>query len=75
MHRLVASLAAAGLSAGLVAAAPRLIWASAPAPFYTKAPIAVPYGWGGFYAGANAGWVGSTGNDIGLSGTDTGWVD
>jgi outer membrane immunogenic protein len=73
MHRLVASLAAAGLSAGLVAAASAAdLGRPAPAPFYTKAPIAVPYGWGGFYAGANAGWVGSTGNDIGLSGTDTG---
>jgi outer membrane immunogenic protein len=44
----------------------------APAPIYTKAPVAVPHSWAGFYGGGNAGWVGSTGNTIDLSGTDTG---
>jgi len=44
----------------------------APAPVYTKAPVAVPNAWSGFYGGVNAGWVGSTGNTITFSGTDTG---
>jgi outer membrane immunogenic protein len=42
------------------------------APVYMKAPAAVPYTWSGLYGGANAGWVGSTGNAIALTGTDTG---
>jgi outer membrane immunogenic protein len=43
-----------------------------PTPIYTKAPAAVPYTWSGFYGGANAGWVGSTGNTIALTAADTG---
>jgi outer membrane immunogenic protein len=46
----------------------------APAPYY-KAPAIVPEPpciWCGFYVGGNAGWVGSTGNTITFTGTDTG---
>ncbi|QWG15331.1 outer membrane beta-barrel protein [Bradyrhizobium sediminis] len=42
---------------------------------YRKAPpvaVAPAYDWTGFYVGANAGWVGSVNNDVGLTGTDTG---
>jgi outer membrane immunogenic protein len=35
-------------------------------------PVAAPHNWAGFYVGANAGWVGSTGNTINNTGTDTG---
>jgi outer membrane immunogenic protein len=57
MHRLVvASLAAAGLSVGLTAAASAAdLGRAAPAPVYTKAPMVVPFSWSGFYAGVNAG--------------------
>jgi outer membrane immunogenic protein len=61
-RRLIVSLTTAGLSAGLIAAAsaadlPR----PAPAPVYTKAPPAPTFSWGGFYVGANAGFIDSTG--------------
>jgi outer membrane immunogenic protein len=58
MHRLViASLTAASLSVGLTATASAAdLGRPAPAPVYTKAPIAVPFSWTGFYVGANAGW-------------------
>src|SRR5215471_6684211 len=57
MHRLVvASLAAAGLSVGLTAAATAAdLGRPAPAPVYTKAPMIAPFSWNGFYAGVNAG--------------------
>jgi outer membrane immunogenic protein len=57
MHRLVvASLAVAGLSVGLGAAASAADLGTRPEPVYTKAPIAAPYySWTGFYAGLNAG--------------------
>jgi len=36
-------------------------------------PMPAPvYGWAGWYIGGNAGWVGSTGNTISNTGTDTG---
>jgi len=35
-------------------------------------PFIPPLSWTGFYGGLNAGWVGSTGNSISNSGTDTG---
>ena len=69
MKRLVAATLAAGVcvgsSAGAFAADLR------PAPVYLKAPP-VRYTWAGFYGGANGGWVGSAGNTITLTGTDTG---
>jgi outer membrane immunogenic protein len=60
MHRLIAaSLAAASLSVGFGGTASAADLGPAPAPVYTKAPIAAPYySWTGFYAGLNAGWVG-----------------
>jgi outer membrane immunogenic protein len=62
-HLVIAPLAAAGLSVGLIAAAkaadlPR----PAPAPVYTKAPSAVPYSWTGFYVGADVGGAWKTQN-------------
>jgi outer membrane immunogenic protein len=70
MHRyLLASVAALALGIGAASAADL---GPAPAPIYTKAPVAVPYNWSGFYAGGNAGWVGSADNTINLTGTDTG---
>lgn len=50
MHRyLMASVAVLALGIGAASAADL-------APIYTKAPIAAPYTWAGFYAGANAGY-------------------
>jgi outer membrane immunogenic protein len=40
------------------------------APYY-RAPLPV-WGWSGFYIGANAGWVGSTGQTITNTGSDSG---
>jgi len=54
MHRWIAPIAAASLSAGLNA----ITFAGdlpASAPGYTKAPIALPRSWSGFYLGLNAG--------------------
>jgi outer membrane immunogenic protein len=69
MKRLVAATLAAGVcvgsSAGAFAADLRR------APVYLKTPP-VLYTWAGFYGGANGGWVGSAGNTITLTGTDTG---
>jgi outer membrane immunogenic protein len=68
MHRyLLASVAALVLGGGAASAADL-----ASAPIYTKAPVAMPYTWAGFYGGGNAGWVGSAENTITLTGTDTG---
>lgn len=56
MHRgVVMSVAAVGLSVGLTAAASAADL-SRPAPVYTKAPLAVPFSWTGFYAGVSAGY-------------------
>lgn len=52
----IPSLAAAGLSVGLTAAASAADLGPVPAPVYTKAPIAVPYTWTGFYVGGNVGY-------------------
>jgi opacity protein-like surface antigen len=38
---------------------------------YWRAPAPV-WGWSGFYVGANAGWVGSTGQTINNTASDTG---
>jgi outer membrane immunogenic protein len=62
MRHLIASLTTAGLSAGLIGAAsaadlPR----PAPAPVYLKAQPAPSVSWGGFYVGANAGFIDATG--------------
>jgi outer membrane immunogenic protein len=61
-RHVIVSLTTAGLSAGFIAAAsaadlPR----PTPAPVYTKAPPAPTFSWGGFYVGANAGFIDSTG--------------
>jgi outer membrane immunogenic protein len=61
-RRLIASLTTAGLSAGLIVAAsaadlPR----PALAPVYLKAQPPVSFSWGGFYVGANAGFIDATG--------------
>jgi outer membrane immunogenic protein len=48
------------------------------APYYKARPPAPPmvppvvWGWTGLYIGANAGWIGSTGNTITNAGSDTG---
>jgi outer membrane immunogenic protein len=44
------------------------------APYYKARPPAPPvvWGWTGLYIGANAGWIGSTGNTVTNAGTDTG---
>jgi outer membrane immunogenic protein len=71
MYRhLAITVVAAVLSSGLAFAGD--LGTPAQAPIYMKAPAAVPYSWSGFYGGVNAGWIGSTGNTITLTGTDTG---
>jgi outer membrane immunogenic protein len=62
-RRLIMFLTAAGLSVGTAtAAAAADLPRPAPAPIYTKAPrAAVPFGWGGFYVGGNAGYINATG--------------
>jgi outer membrane immunogenic protein len=40
------------------------------APYYRAPPLV--WGWTGFYIGANAGWIGSSGNTLTNTGTDTG---
>jgi outer membrane immunogenic protein len=46
--------------------------APSPPPMYIKAAPSVPVaGWAGLYVGFNAGWVGSTGNNIIDTGADT----
>jgi outer membrane immunogenic protein len=57
-HLVVASLAAAGLSFGLTAAASAAdLGSPARAPVYTKAPVMAPYyNWNGFYIGGNVGY-------------------
>jgi outer membrane immunogenic protein len=42
------------------------------APYYRAPPPLPVWGWTGFYIGANAGWIGSTGNSLNNTGTDTG---
>jgi outer membrane immunogenic protein len=58
MNRIVvASLTAAGLSVGLTAGASAAdLGRSAPAPVYTKAPVAVTYSWTGGYGGLSGGY-------------------
>jgi outer membrane immunogenic protein len=56
MNRFVAaSLAVAGLSIGFASAASAADLSPAPAPVYTKAPVAAPVNWTGFYLGVNFG--------------------
>jgi outer membrane immunogenic protein len=69
VHCHLTAIAALGLFVGLTAAA--AAGDLSPAPVYIKAPLMVSRSWGGFYVGGNAGWVGSTGNTINLTGTDT----
>jgi outer membrane immunogenic protein len=55
---------AAGLSSGLVlATASAADLGPGPAPVYTKAPVAVPFVWTGFYIGGNVGYGWGTAND------------
>jgi outer membrane immunogenic protein len=72
MHRfIVASLAAAGLSVGWSAAAFAADLSPSPAPTnYTKAPIAPPHSWTGFYAGVSGGF-GWSGDDVEVTGSPT----
>lgn len=58
MHRsVVASLAGASLAVTFVTSTPAAdLGAPAPAPIYTKAPMAVPWSWTGFYIGGNVGY-------------------
>lgn len=64
---LVATIAIIG-SASIASAADMPV----KAPVYKAPPIAVTSSWTGWYAGINAGWVGSTNNTVTNSGTDTG---
>jgi outer membrane immunogenic protein len=70
MKKLLISTVAFGV---LIAPAMAADLGPAPAPYY-KAPPAPPpvWSWTGLYIGANAGWIGSTGNTITNTGTDTG---
>jgi outer membrane immunogenic protein len=42
------------------------------APYYRAPPLAPVLTWAGLYIGVNAGWIGSSGNTITNTGTDTG---
>jgi outer membrane immunogenic protein len=60
MHRIIVVSLAAGLSIGFGAAAFAAdLGSAAPAPVYTKAPIAPLYSWTGFYVGGDIGWFGA----------------
>lgn len=67
---LLAGVATATLFAGSAMAAELAV---RPPVYRAPPPVAAPIlSWTGFYIGANAGWVGSTGNTITSVGTDTG---
>jgi outer membrane immunogenic protein len=67
----VASFAAAGLGLAFGASAFAAdLGRPGPAPIYTKAPLAVPFNWTGFYAGAQAGYGWSNG-DVDVAPTST----
>jgi outer membrane immunogenic protein len=53
MNSLVMSAAALGLSVAVASAAD--LGASGPVPIYTKAPVAAPWSWTGFYVGGDIG--------------------
>ena len=66
---LLASFAAAGLGLTFGASAFAAdLGRQAPAPIYTKAPMAAPFSWTGFYAGVQAGY-GWTGDDVNTVGS------
>jgi outer membrane immunogenic protein len=71
MHRyLMASVATFAFGIGAASAAD--LGAPAPAPIYTKAPVAVPFSWTGFYVGGNVGYGwGTANNSLSFSQTDT----
>src|SRR5215468_8079743 len=54
-HLLLGSVAAAALIGMGVAASAADLGRPAPAPVYTKAPIAAPFSWTGFYLGGHVG--------------------
>lgn len=67
---LLAGVATATFCAGSAKAADVAV---RPLVYRARPPVAAPIlSWTGFYIGANAGWVGSTGNTITSVGTDTG---
>src|SRR5882757_1017692 len=71
MHRLpVAVIAAVSVIAFTQVASAADLARKAPA--YTPPPPPPVYSWAGFYIGGNAGWLGSTGNTVTNTGTDTG---